>query len=667
VQTQSTHQAIAHGLGRIGIPLVWSKYMDTARSMGLWPLKGGLRRSLFEAVWASHFGILNCLLVLLLLASGPSAAIELDFAKTGSSTLNLNEYASWAEDKTGKLTFDQVRADTGPLTFQNVPGGAWSPDFGRSNSAFWVKLRILNSSNATSKPMLVMAKPLLDTVDVFFEAPDGSLRATKTGHALDFESRPYPHRLLIIPLELGAREGQTVWMRVQSRMGTDVSAQIWESATFQLAKGHDAMRYGWLGGLCAALGLVFAFLWGATGQKAFGLFLGLVLAVSWFVGENSGLLPALLAWSGHAAATLSHAVAGASVLFFTVALLYNALASPIQSSALGYMLRALAVFSLVIPCLLFWPALAAATLHYGLPIAYVLLLLATFGLALGGKRPFIWYCLALLIPAISIYLQHLSDMLSGGDLGIATYSLDRALVQGMLVFAGAAAFQEVRKRQAHMRELRTLLQEQNLALERGRQSEFDLEAQVSLRTQDLAMAARRLESLSSIDGMTGIANRRRFDETLPVEWGRAARDKRPLSVALIDVDWFKAYNDAYGHPAGDECLRQLARVFEAGVMRSGDLIARYGGEEFVLIAPDTDLNGINTIASYLCQEVFALGLDNTASPFGRISVSIGVATAYPHRGSKPALLVQEADAALYRAKHNGRHRVAGPIAENGKP
>jgi len=107
-------------------------------------------------------------------------------------------------------------------------------------------------------------------------------------------------------------------------------------------------------------------------------------------------------------------------------------------------------------------------------------------------------------------------------------------------------------------------------------------------------------------------------------------------------------------------------VFEAGVMRNGDLIARYGGEEFVLIAPDTDLNGINTIASYLCQEVFALGIDNTASPFGRISVSIGVATAYPHRGSRPALLIQEADAALYRAKHRGRHRVAGPEGENEK-
>jgi diguanylate cyclase (GGDEF)-like protein len=164
--------------------------------------------------------------------------------------------------------------------------------------------------------------------------------------------------------------------------------------------------------------------------------------------------------------------------------------------------------------------------------------------------------------------------------------------------------------------------------------------------------------------MTGVANRRRFDETLQVEWGRAARDKRPLSVALIDVDWFKSYNDRYGHPAGDACLRQLARVFEAGVMRSGDLIARYGGEEFVLIAPDTDLNGINTIASYLCQEVFALALEHEDSPYGRVSVSIGVAMTYPHRGSKPLQLVQQADAALYRAKQQGRHRVAGPEGEN---
>jgi two-component system, sensor histidine kinase LadS len=209
-----------------------------------------------------------------------------------------------------------------------------------------------------------------------------------------------------------------------------------------------------------------------------------------------------------------------------------------------------------------------------------------------------------------------------------------------------------------------LLQEQKLALEHAHQGEIDLESQVSQRTRELAMAAQRLEALSTVDSLTGVANRRRFDQTLHMEWGRAARDKRPLSVAMIDVDWFKAYNDRYGHTAGDACLHHLARVFEAGVTRNGDLIARYGGEEFVLLAPDTDHNGINTIASYLCQEVFALALQHEGSPYGRVSVSIGLATAFPHRGTKPLQLVQQADGALYRAKLQGRNRVAGPEPEN---
>jgi two-component system, sensor histidine kinase LadS len=359
-------------------------------------------------------------------------------------------------------------------------------------------------------------------------------------------------------------------------------------------------------------------------------------------------------------------LADAALLFFTVGLLLHALGKRAADLPYRRALYAAGGLSLVLPVLTPWPMLAAAVLHGGVPLAYGVLVLLSAWLAVRGARAFIWYCMGLVVPLVSLYLQHLSQSAWVGNVLFSSYSMDNALVQSLVVLAGAVAFQEVQKRQIHMRELRALLQAQNQALEKARQAEIDLEAQVSQRTQELAMAARRLEALSTVDGMTGVANRRRFDETLQVEWGRGARDKRPLSVALIDVDWFKTYNDRYGHPAGDACLRQLARVFEAGVMRSGDLIARYGGEEFVLIAPDTDLNGINTIASYLCQEVFALALEHEDSPYGRVSVSIGVATAYPHRGSKPMQLVQQADAALYRAKQLGRHRVAGPEVEKEK-
>ena len=428
-------------------------------------------------------------------------------------------------------------------------------------------------------------------------------------------------------------------------------------ATDAIVEPADAMRYAWISGLCATLALVFSFLWVATGQKGFGWYLGMVLAASWRIGENSGQLPALFPGSGHAVATVSHWPADSALLFFTVGLLLQALGR--QAADLPYrrILYAAGVSSLVLAALTPWPLLLTAVLHGGLALTYGVLLLLTAWLAMRGERAFLWYCMGLLVPLVSMYLQ---QALGVGNGLLSSYRMDNALVQGLVVLAGALAYQEVRQRQTHMRELRGLLQEQNLALEKARQAEIDLESQVSQRTQELAMAARRLEALSTVDGMTGVANRRRFDETLQVEWGRATRDKRPLSVALIDVDWFKSYNDRYGHPAGDACLRQLARVFEAGVMRSGDLIARYGGEEFVLIAPDTDLNGIHTIARYLCQEVFALALEHEDSPYGRVSVSIGVATAYPHQGSKPLQLVQQADAALYRAKQQGRHRVAGP-------
>jgi diguanylate cyclase (GGDEF)-like protein len=434
-------------------------------------------------------------------------------------------------------------------------------------------------------------------------------------------------------------------------------------APIAIVEPAEAIRYAWISGLCATLALVFSFLWVATGQKAFGWYLGMVLAAGWRIGENSGQLPVLFPESGHALATVSHVLADSALLYFTVGLLLQALGR--QAADLPYrrILYAAGLLSLVLAALAPWPLLAPSVLPGGLALAYGVLLLLTAWLALRGRRVFLWYCMGLLVPLVSLYLQ---QALGVGTVLLSSYRIDNALVQGLVVLAGALAYQEVRQRQSHMRELRGLLQEQNLALEKARQAEIDLESQVSQRTQELAMAARRLEALSTVDGMTGVANRRRFDETLQVEWGRAARDKRPLSVALIDVDWFKGYNDRYGHPAGDACLRQLARVFEAGVMRSGDLIARYGGEEFVLIAPDTDLNGIYTIASYLCQEVFALALEHEDSPYGRVSVSIGVATGYPHRGSKPLQLVQQADSALYRAKQQGRHRVAGPEGENEK-
>jgi diguanylate cyclase (GGDEF)-like protein len=160
------------------------------------------------------------------------------------------------------------------------------------------------------------------------------------------------------------------------------------------------------------------------------------------------------------------------------------------------------------------------------------------------------------------------------------------------------------------------------------------------------------------DELTGLANRRSFDTALRTEWGRAARDGAPLGLLMADVDHFKAYNDTYGHPAGDHCLARVADAIRGGMRRPADTAARYGGEEFALILPGTDLAGAVAVAETIRSGVAGLGLEHASSPVSRrVTVSVGVASIVPDSSLTEADLLSAADQALYRAKFSGRNRV----------
>ncbi len=166
-----------------------------------------------------------------------------------------------------------------------------------------------------------------------------------------------------------------------------------------------------------------------------------------------------------------------------------------------------------------------------------------------------------------------------------------------------------------------------------------------------------LKKLSCLDGLTGIANRRRLDEFLRMECLRSVRDDTPLSLILIDIDFFKPYNDHYGHLAGDECLRRVARGLDEAVQRASDLIARYGGEEFAVILPNTGLNGAKRIASELCEKIRSLAVPHEYSQAADIvTISLGVVSRVACENLSPADLINLADAALYEAKESGRNR-----------
>ena len=186
--------------------------------------------------------------------------------------------------------------------------------------------------------------------------------------------------------------------------------------------------------------------------------------------------------------------------------------------------------------------------------------------------------------------------------------------------------------------------------------ERDLEDKVIQRTQELEASNQKLAALSATDAMTGIANRRRFDEVLAAEWSRATRSGQPLALAMVDVDRFKKYNDHYGHQAGDECLRKVASVLTQVVSRKTDTVARYGGEEFAFIAPGISPKEVSRLAQSVCQVLQEMDMPHAASEFGCITASVGVAVMVPQQGQESSLLVKAADEALYAAKEQGRNR-----------
>lgn len=174
---------------------------------------------------------------------------------------------------------------------------------------------------------------------------------------------------------------------------------------------------------------------------------------------------------------------------------------------------------------------------------------------------------------------------------------------------------------------------------------------------ELTHAFRLVENLAMADGLTGIANRRRFDETMDREWRRAMRDGSLLSLLMIDVDHFKPYNDIYGHVLGDACLRRIAEAAQEVIHRSSDLFARYGGEEFVVVLPNTDRNGAQLVAEQIRRAVEMCGLPHSGNTHGVVTVSIGCATLALGHDSAATALVEAADQAMYQAKSAGRNRV----------
>jgi len=184
------------------------------------------------------------------------------------------------------------------------------------------------------------------------------------------------------------------------------------------------------------------------------------------------------------------------------------------------------------------------------------------------------------------------------------------------------------------------------------------EKQLEARNRELQTVNQELLQLSLVDSVTGIANRRHFDEMMDRAWRSAARHQFEIGLIIMDIDFFKGYNDYLGHPAGDDCLRRVANELAAGLLRPDDFLGRYGGEEFAVILPRTDLAGATVVAERLRSNIESLGLVHPTSSAARyVTISQGLACTVPEPASSPSSLIASADEALYEAKRCGRNQL----------
>jgi len=239
------------------------------------------------------------------------------------------------------------------------------------------------------------------------------------------------------------------------------------------------------------------------------------------------------------------------------------------------------------------------------------------------------------------------------------------VVAGLLLLLGLL----LASQRARQQTLRALAQERSLLAQRVAERTAELDARVeelASRNEDLTRIKIQLAMLANTDGLTGLANRRHFDEVLAQELARCRRSGNALALLMLDVDHFKAFNDHYGHPEGDLCLQAIARLLAAACRRPADLAARFGGEEFALVLPDTTLAGAMACARQIMHALAALNYPHATSPvLPRVTVSIGVTAVAGTEGLTAGTLLAQVDAQLYRAKSEGRNRIAAaewPVA-----
>src|SRR5690554_2722682 len=539
---------------------------------------------------------------------------------------------------------------------QQLPDSQWQYNSaaevlnrGFSNGAFWLRVAI---EPEPANRVLEIAYPLLDEVSVYWERDGQIVESHLTGDTRPFNTRPIIHRTFVL-LVPSNTEPVVAWVRIKTQGSVQIPVAVTPSATFL---ANEQFSYGWQTmflGIVVALALYNLFLFLIVRHQTY-LWYVLAVIFSGAVQLNfNGLLFQWfwpdLPWINRYFTVPIVSCALIAAIVFTMRFLLVSLHSRWGYRVLQGLLG-ISVIGLIYGFVGSYQSgimLISALAAFATPVAWMIGIdVWRKGQILGGFYVLAWTPLLLghLVLAVSklgwIPRSPFTELAPQAGVAVEVILLSFALAYRINM--------ERRRRQ----------QAQEHALDVQRQANLTLESRVRERTEELEQANEQLRAISLTDGLTHVANRRRFDEKLETEWNRALRHEHELSLILLDIDHFKQVNDRFGHLVGDDCLVALASILSDEVQRSGDLVARYGGEEFAILLPATDVAGAQQVAERMQLSVARTPVNSGehVSPVS-LTISLGVATLTPNRQSDCQELIRRADEALYAAKADGRNRV----------
>ncbi len=583
----------------------------------------------------------------------------------GGATITERWLRSSASDEGRALGLDEVRA---------LPEPRWQEErsFSSSRDEYWLRV---TASPSDSNLVLVFSNTWQLVEAWTFCEETGQVTNARIGFFTPFDERPLPSHEPVVPLAGTSTGGSVTYVRLTVE-GPDTDSRNF--LAFEVATQEDYLarraRNNTLQGLYAGVVLAVVaytlFLFASTRYWSYLIYVlyASSFGLTWLL--ESGFLfeyvwpgaPGVQRWAGF--------LLPASSAFWGTSFVRSFLDTRTEAPRTDRVLLGIqwVTAGLAVAFVLGLQGFAAFTLG---PVALLLVSLVgvtAIRLAIAGSALARIFLLASgpLMLGVALYVLSYNGVLAPTPLTLHSAQVASAAELVLLAFAVAHRINSFqRQRERAEQDLRASLEQK--VLERTAELEA-ARASLEETNAELTSSNRLLEEIAAQDALTGVANRRLFDETLENEWARCRRMAAPLSLTMVDIDHFKAFNDRFGHQEGDRCLLRVADALASTCRRAGDLVARYGGEEFAVVLPLTTEGEAEALAQLLLRAVRELEIPHPASDAGHlVSVSIGVATRRPGPDESAAGLVAAADEALYTAKESGRNRVVVARAAERSP